>query len=95
MQRRWFTRMITALPFALRARPAWSVSSPAGFKIPPGFTVKWDVGRDDSEICGVLPRLLPIKPRWPRPPDHEREATTRKLQIDREGPVGRIRARRP
>ena len=54
MQRRWFTRMIAALPFALRARSAWSVSSPAGFKIPPGFTVKWDVGRDDSEISAIF-----------------------------------------
>ena len=54
MPRRWFTRMITALPFALRARSVLSASSPDGFKIPPGFTVKWDVGRDDSEISATF-----------------------------------------
>jgi hypothetical protein len=50
MSRRKFTRIFSALSLALRGSRALSASDPQELTIPPGFTVKWDMRRDDNEV---------------------------------------------
>jgi hypothetical protein len=51
MSRRKFTRIVSALSLAFRGSRALSASDPEELTIPPGFTVKWDLTRDDNEVA--------------------------------------------